>query len=93
MLALLKALFYRLTGRREPSGKTAKRRLQLVLVNDRTGLAPQALENLKNDIIRAIARYLVLDEASIQVEVRRTGDTVALLANIQVRDVVRAVAE
>lgn len=85
----------RLLGRRAPSppsegsGTTACQRLQLVLVHDRLGLAPQAMEEMREEILRIVSRYLEVEEGA-QVEVQRKGQRVVLLANIPVRNAARA---
>jgi len=73
----------------EGSGATARQRLQVVLVHDRLGLAPQLIEQMREEILRIVARYLEV-EGGAQVEVQRRGERVVLLANIPVRDVARA---
>ena len=85
----------RLLGRPAPppyeggSGATARQRLQVVLVHDRLGLAPHILEQMREEILRIVSRYLEVDEGA-QVEVQRKGQRVVLLANIPVRDIARA---
>ena len=41
---------------RKRSASSAKERLQLVLVHDRTDLSPGQLESLKDDLIKAISK-------------------------------------
>ena len=38
-------------------GDIAKRRLQLVLVNNRAGLDPELMERIKNDVVRVLSIY------------------------------------
>jgi cell division topological specificity factor len=90
MLDRLSAFSKKLLSPREPSGDSARRRLQLVLVQDRIGLSPSALDNLKRELLEVVSRHLVIDEASVEVEVRSTGASVVLAANMAVRDLVRA---
>ena len=59
-----------------PSKETARRRLQLVLVQDRVGLSQDLLESLKNDLLDTISRYLVIDRQAVDMEVTRSGDSV-----------------
>jgi len=73
--------------RREGSGQTAKERLQLVLVHDRTALAPEVFEALKHDLMRVIAKYIEFDEEEIEVKLDR--DMVALIASVPIREVKR----
>ena len=52
-------LFHILTGRN--SGSIAKKRLELLLIADRAGYTPEILEMLKNDIVKVISRYMMID--------------------------------
>jgi len=81
-----------LLGRRESTAETAQKRLQLVLVMDRVGLAPEMMESMKMEMILVVSRYLVVDEESIEMDVRRSGERVVLVSNIPVREPVRAAA-
>jgi cell division topological specificity factor MinE len=48
---------------RSRSAKSAKERLQLVLVHDRAGISPGKLEVLKDDLIDVISRHLEINSA------------------------------
>ena len=54
-----KRLFHILTGRN--SGSIAKKRLEFLLIADRAGCTPEILEMLKNDMIKVISRYMMID--------------------------------
>lgn len=75
--------------RRDESSRTAKERLHLVLVHDRTNLSPQILEALKEDLIEVISKYMEFDTDTIQVNLDTDDTTVALVANIPIREVKR----
>lgn len=75
--------------RREQSSVTAKERLHLVLVHDRANLSPHVLEALKEDLIQVISKYMEFDVDSIQVNLDSDDSTVALVANIPIREVKR----
>jgi cell division topological specificity factor len=68
----------------EPSKDTARRRLQLVLVQDRMGLSQDVLEALKNDLLKVIAKHLVVHQDAVDVQITRTGDSVILKGNFRV---------
>ena len=74
----------------EPSGQTARKRLQLVLVQDRIGLPQAVLESMKQDLLGLVSKYLVIDQESVTVEIKSLGDSMVLVSNIAVKDVVRA---
>ena len=73
----------------ERSKDTARKRLHLILVLDRIGLAPEYMEAMKKEIIEVVSRYLVVEEDSIDMDMKRSYESVALVANIQIKDVVR----
>ena len=72
------------------SRDTARQRLQLILVMDRIGLAPDCMEALKRDIIQVVSKYLVVDEDSIEMDMKRSDESLVLVSNIQVKNLVRA---
>ena len=78
--------------RQERSGDTAKKRLQLILVLDRIGMAPEHLEAMKQDIIQAVSKYVTVDEDTIEVDMKRSDESLVLVSNIQVKDVIRSFA-
>ena len=77
-------------NRPEQSKDAARRRLHLILVLDRVGLATSQVEAMKKDIIDAISKYLVVDENTIEVDMARFGDSLVLSSNVHVRDFLRA---
>lgn len=80
----------RLLGRDTGSGKKAKERLQLVLVHDRSSVSPDVLNHLKSELIEVISRYLEIEEDGLEVNLQRDDESVALVANIPVRRVLRS---
>lgn len=66
------------------SRDTAKKRLQLVLVQDRLNIGSETLEGLKNDLIEVIGKHLEIDKEAMDVSFTREGDQVAIVANIPV---------
>jgi len=73
-----------LFGRRK-SANSAKERLQLVLIHDRTDLSPAVLEALKDDLIRAISRHIEIDPAAVDIRVAQEGRSQRLVADIPLR--------
>ena len=69
----------------DKSAKSAKERLQLVLIHDRTDLSPLALEALKDDLIAAISKHIDIDPASVRIEVEHEGRSQRLVADIPLR--------
>lgn len=81
------SFFERLTGKK--SAKSAKERLQLVLIHDRTDLSPAVLEILKDDLITVISRHIEIDPASVRIDLTREGREQRLVADIPLRATAR----
>ncbi len=50
---------------KEKSSSVAKDRLKLVLIHDRAMLSPKMLENLKDELIAVISKYVDIDRDSL----------------------------
>lgn len=74
---------------RKKSATNAKERLQLVLVHDRTDLTPAQLEALKDDLLKAISKYIDIDPEAVQIGLERDGREQRLVADIPLRSVLR----
>jgi len=75
----------RMLGKESASSKTvAKERLRLVLVHDRASISPTMLNNLKEDLIKVISKYMEIDEAALEFNLLQDDNEVALVANIPV---------
>jgi cell division topological specificity factor len=81
---------YRTLRGRAASKGAAHERLQLVLVHDRSGLSAENLTELKNDLALVISKYLAIERDSLDIVVKRSGDSIALVTNIQVKSRSRA---
>ncbi len=58
----------RLRGQAQPSSReTAKQRLQLVLVHDRSQIEPGMLEHIKDEIIAVISKHVEIDSEHVEV--------------------------
>ena len=80
MLDLVKKIF----GKKEPSGKVARNRLKVVLVHDRINISPEIMENMRNDIVKVISKYVDIDMNAMEMSLANDDDSVALVANIPV---------
>lgn len=72
------------------SKNIAKERLRLVLVHDRATVSPQVLDALKGDLIKVISNYMEIDEAGLDVYLDKEDENCALVANIPVVKMKRA---
>ncbi|MFA9463624.1 MAG: cell division topological specificity factor MinE [Velocimicrobium sp.] len=78
--------------KRKSSGNVAKDRLKLVLVSDRANCSPEIMEQIKNDIINVISKYVEIDAEGLDIKITQTesegnnGSVPALYANIPIKD-------
>jgi len=66
------------------SKDTGKSRLQLILIHDRTGVSPEMLDDLREEMFRVISRYFVVKEDDVEMNIERDENSVALVANIPI---------
>ena len=52
-------------------------------------MAPEYLEAMKRDFLEVVSRYLVVVEDSIDMDMERHDNSLVLVSNIQVRELVR----
>jgi cell division topological specificity factor len=72
--------------RREPnSASQAKERLKLVLIHDRTDLAPGTLEEMKDELIAVISRYVDIEPEAVRIDMTQDGREQRLIADIPLR--------
>lgn len=78
--------------KKKSSGNVAKERLKLVLVSDRANCSPEIMEQMKNDIINVLSKYVEIDLEGLDIKIQQTemegveGSVPALFANIPIRD-------
>ena len=81
MLDMLMKVF----GKQEKrSGQIAKERLQVVLIHDRASVSPELMDQLKNEIIGVISKYMEINKSEMEISLANDSDSVALVANIPV---------
>jgi cell division topological specificity factor len=75
----------RLLGKQEPTSREiAKERLQLVLVHDRIKISAATLEQMKDELITVISRYVEIDPDGVQVTFSQSKRAGRLMADIPV---------
>ena len=79
----------RLFGEKTTSANQAKDRLKLVLINDRTDLSPAQMEELKNELLTVIGRYISIDPAGVNITMAQEGREHRLLADIPLKPATR----
>jgi cell division topological specificity factor len=77
-----------LFGRKKSAG-SAKERLQMVLIHDRTDMTPAEFEALKDDLIATIARHVDIDPKAVHIDIAHEGRSQRLVADIPLRSAER----
>jgi len=72
---------------RKRSAASAKERLQLVLIHDRTDLTQAELAALKDDLLQAISRHIDIDPDGVRIGLERDGRSQRLVADIPLRSI------
>lgn len=78
--------------RKKSSSAVAKDRLKLLLVSDRANCSPELMEQIKNEIIQVISKYMDIDTQGLDIQITETesesgnGTVPALFANIPIKD-------
>jgi cell division topological specificity factor len=71
------------------SASSAKERLQLVLIHDRTDLSPGELENLKDELIDTISKHIDIDPTLVNISITQDGRAQRLVADIPLKSASR----
>ena len=72
----------RLLGREEKSGATAKKRLQMVLIHDRSDVSPGVLAQIKDEIIQVFVKHLDINPDDVIVNVDQDERESRLVAEV-----------
>jgi cell division topological specificity factor len=75
----------RLLGREQSSARQAKDRLKLVLIHDRTDLTPAMMDELKDELISVISRYISIEPEAVRIEMEQEGREQRLIADIPLK--------
>lgn len=82
---------------KQKSGSVAKDRLQLVLIHDRLNCSDEIINNMREDILAVISKYVEIDmeEFELQIDKVNDGEKVSpvLCANIPIKSMKRPIAE
>jgi len=81
----LRDILDKLLGRQPASATTARERLQLVLAHDRTDLSPELLEQMRQEILEVVAKYVEIDLDHGDVSLETEDRVTALVANLPIR--------
>jgi cell division topological specificity factor len=77
------SLFDRILGRRnQSSGLKAKQRLQLVLVTDRSSIPPEKMQQMRDEIIAVISKYVRISAEKVELNLEQRQRDNWLVADI-----------
>jgi cell division topological specificity factor len=79
----MNSLLDRLSNRGErSSAETAKERLKLVLIHDRSDISPGLLSAMKDEIIQVITKHIDVDPSVVDLHLSSEGREQRLVADI-----------
>ncbi len=78
----MSTFFDRLLGRRGGSSADAKKRLQLVLVTDRSDISPEKMQEMKDEIISVISKYVKIAREKVEINLEQRQRDNWLVADI-----------
>ena len=78
---MFNALKKKLFGESNESKETAKSRLHFVLAQDRTGLTNEEMAGFREEMVKVIEKYFVIDKEGFDIKYHRLADTTTLLIN------------
>ncbi len=78
--------FFRQTEKEaeESSKDTARNRLRVVLMQDRTNLTPELMERMRRELVELLSKYVEMDKEALELNLEQDGDQVALMLSIPV---------
>lgn len=75
--------------KKKSSSNVAKGRLQMVLMSDRAGCSPEVMEQIKNEIIQVISKYINIDSEELDIKITQSNESgaegPAIVANIPIK--------
>tara|TARA_B100000131_G_scaffold314927_1_gene352519 strand:+ start:45 stop:374 length:330 start_codon:yes stop_codon:yes gene_type:complete len=81
----LREIINKLLGRQQSSAAKARERLQLVLAHDRADLSPDLLEQMREEILSVVAKYVEIDMEEGAVSLETEDRMTALVANLPIK--------
>ncbi|MCD6356399.1 MAG: cell division topological specificity factor MinE [Anaerolineaceae bacterium] len=72
-------------ARNSKSAESAKERLKLVLIHDRTDISPLTLDKMKDEILKVISNHVVIDPLKVKIRIMHDGREQRLVADIPIK--------
>ena len=88
----LESTFEQFLGHKPKSKDDAKQRLKFLLIHDQVDLSPGQLEQMKDEIMAVVGRYLDVDASGIEFKLNREDGQIALVSSVPVRRVTARVS-
>jgi cell division topological specificity factor MinE len=79
---LLDRLFHR---NAPPSGTQVAQRLKLILAHDRAALTPKMFDDLRQEIMSVVSKYVEIDEKALDIRLESDRRCTAVIANLPIR--------
>lgn len=73
---------------RQSSKDEAKQRLKFLLIHDQVDLTPAQLDQMKNEILEVITKYVEIDVEETEIRLERSDDSIALVSSVPVQRVI-----
>lgn len=78
-----------LVATRGGSKDDAKQRLRVVLIHDQIALTPGQMDQMRDEILAVVRRYVDVDEGGVDFKLERGERDIALVSNMPVRRAAR----
>lgn len=75
---------YNMPSFRNDARSEARNRLKLVLMHDRTQISSGTMEQLRDELVEVISKYVEIDKNALELNLEGESNTIALVANIPV---------
>jgi len=75
--------------KKNKSKTTAKDRLKLLLVHDRADVSSDLIEEMREEILQVIRKYMEIDEENTEINLTKEQNTAKLEANMAVKSIKR----
>lgn len=74
-------LLKKLMNKGDDSKNIAKQRLKFALLTDKLEIKTETLGDLQRDLVKVISKYFEIDKESIQIDIKRSEESSALIFN------------